>query len=89
MSDWRDPDLDHLERHLEHELVSRGMTRAQLVAGGGKLAGALGIGWLYQMGASLPSTDSQHTSGCWGLNCQDPTTQLNPGAGIERSESHH
>jgi hypothetical protein len=63
MSDWRDPDLDHLERHLEHELVSRGMTRAQLVAGGGKLAGALGIGWLYQMtiggGAAFAAADRE------------------------------
>jgi putative spermidine/putrescine transport system substrate-binding protein len=48
MGDWRDPDLDHLERHLEHELAGRGMTRAELVAGGGRLAAALGLGWLYQ-----------------------------------------
>ena len=61
MGDWRDPDLDHLERHLEHELVGRGMTRAELVAGGGRLAAALGLGWLYQAtigrGAAFAATD--------------------------------
>ena len=61
MGDWRDPDLDHLERHLEHELVGRGMTRAELVAGGGRLAAALGLGWLYQAtigsGAAFAAAD--------------------------------
>jgi putative spermidine/putrescine transport system substrate-binding protein len=65
MADWRDPDPDHLERHLEHELVSRGMTRAELVAGGGKLAAALGIGWLYQstIGSGVASAAADHAAG--------------------------
>jgi putative spermidine/putrescine transport system substrate-binding protein len=61
MGEFHDPDRDNLERHLEHELHKRGMTRGELVVGGGKLAAALGIGWLYQAtvggGTALAAAD--------------------------------
>lgn len=48
MGEWTEPDNDRLERHLEHELRSRSMTRSDLIVGGGRLAAALGLGWLYE-----------------------------------------
>jgi putative spermidine/putrescine transport system substrate-binding protein len=46
MSQEAERDRDRLERHLEHELATRGLTRRELVRGGAGLAGALGLGWL-------------------------------------------
>ncbi len=38
--DWknREPDRDQLERHLEHELKKRGLTRRDLMKGGMAMA---------------------------------------------------
>ncbi len=47
MSDWREKDRDQLERHLEHELKKRGLTRRDLMKGGMGMAGALGLGALF------------------------------------------
>src|SRR3972149_3925758 len=47
MSDWRETDRDQLERHLEHELKKRGLTRRDLMKGGMGMAGALGLGSLF------------------------------------------
>jgi putative spermidine/putrescine transport system substrate-binding protein len=47
MSDWREKDLDQLERHLEHELKKRGLTRRDLMKGGMGMATALGLGALF------------------------------------------
>jgi len=47
MSDWRETDRDQLERHLEHELKKRGLTRRDLMKGGMGMAGALGLGALF------------------------------------------
>jgi putative spermidine/putrescine transport system substrate-binding protein len=46
---WKDrePDRDQLERHLEHELKNRGLTRRDLVKGGATMAAALGLGALF------------------------------------------
>jgi putative spermidine/putrescine transport system substrate-binding protein len=43
----REPDRDQLERHLEHELKKRGLTRRDLVKGGAAMASALGLGALF------------------------------------------
>ena len=47
--DWktRERDLDKLERHLEHELSKRGLTRRDLLKGGMAMATALGLGTLF------------------------------------------
>jgi putative spermidine/putrescine transport system substrate-binding protein len=47
MSDWRERDRDQLERHLEHELKKRGLTRRDLMKGGMGMAAALGLGSLF------------------------------------------
>jgi putative spermidine/putrescine transport system substrate-binding protein len=47
MSDWRERDRDQLERHLEHELKKRGLTRRDLMKGGMGMASALGLGALF------------------------------------------
>jgi len=46
MSGETELDRDRLERHLEHELGKRGLTRRDLLQGGAGLAGAVGLGWL-------------------------------------------
>jgi putative spermidine/putrescine transport system substrate-binding protein len=43
----RERDRDQLERHLEHELKKRGLTRRELVKGGMAMATALGLGSLF------------------------------------------
>jgi putative spermidine/putrescine transport system substrate-binding protein len=47
--DWktRERDLDNLERHLEHELSKRGLTRRDLLKGGMAMATAIGLGSLF------------------------------------------
>lgn len=46
MTRW-ERDLDQLERHLEHELAKRQLTRRDLVRGGMQMASALGLGALF------------------------------------------
>ena len=47
MSDWREVDRDQLEKHLDHELKKRGMTRRDLVKGGMGLAASVGLASLF------------------------------------------
>jgi len=46
VNERREADRERLERHLEHELRERGLSRRDLVRGGARLAAALGLGWL-------------------------------------------
>ncbi len=64
--DWknREPDRDQLERHLEHELKKRGLTRRDLLKGGAAMAGALGLGALFAAcgGSSSSGTTAEATT---------------------------
>ncbi len=62
--DWktREPDRDHLERHLEHELGKRGLTRRDLVKGGAAMAGALGLGALFAACGGSSSSGGETTT---------------------------